>query len=484
MFSCYVWSTTLQYCLNRFKKNLNLLGNYDMNKDTRIAKIQEIIDLDPDSSVKEEIVWQDELQAMPVYKIKLENLVYNKYNGRILTRTKSLEAQGRTIDVETKEGKDLIEQLLWESKEERNKTTLEDLNKFGQKRVGIVTRDGIIIDGNRRAMLLNRSGRYDYFKAIVLPVTLEQDPLEIEKLETSYQMGEDEKLGYNPIEKYLKSQNLRDKKVSIADIASWMNEPKSEIEKYIRTMEIMDEYLETYKYDKMYTQLDGREDLYLSVEKWTNYLYGEGSSRGFDGYKDGDVDDLKYIAFDYIRADYEGKEFRVLAEGLRENHFFGDKTIWKDFSDKHFAFIEPIKLEEDPISLDVPDLEKALDSRDDTFRSKTLDFLKSNVKEHQEKLGNRQYADQPDKLINKAIEAVKVAQTNKNVGKDNVIDKVEELNEITVEIMRKRSPITLLRHINNLLTSINAELLTEDKENIEAELKKIQSTAYQLGKEI
>jgi hypothetical protein len=455
-----------------------------MNKDTRISKIQEIIDQDPNGYAKEEIVWQDTLQAMPVYKIKLENLVYNKYNGRILTRTKSLEAQGKTIDVETKGGKELIEQLLWESKEERNKTTLDDLNKFGQKRVGIVTRDGIIIDGNRRAMLLAKSGRYDYFKAIVLPVTLEQDPLEIEKLETSYQMGEDEKLGYNPIEKYLKSQNLRDKGVSVEDIAGWMNEPKSEIEKYIRTMQIMDEYLETYKYDKMYTQLDGREDLFLSVEKWTSYLYGEGSSRGFDGYTDGDVDDLKYIAFDYIRADYEGKEFRILAEGIRENHFFGDKSIWTDFSDKHFAFIEPIKLDEDPINLDVPDLEKALDSRDDSFRSKTIDFLKNNLKEHQEKLGNRQYADQPDKLINKAIEAVKVAQTNKNVGKDNVIDKVEELNDITVEIMRKRSPITLLRHINDLLDSLDAELLTENKESIEAELKKIQKIAYKLGKEI
>jgi hypothetical protein len=152
--------------------------------------------------------------------------------------------------------------------------------------------------------------------------------------------------------------------------------------------------------------------------------------------------------------------------------------------DKHFAFIEPIKLDEDPINLDVPDLEKALDSRDDSFRSKTIDFLKNNLKEHQEKLGNRQYADQPDKLINKAIEAVKVAQTNKNVGKDNVIDKVEELNDITVEIMRKRSPITLLRHINDLLDSLDAELLTENKESIEAELKKIQKIAYKLGKEI
>lgn len=454
-----------------------------MDKQTRIAKIQEAIDQDT-NGIKEEIVWQDTLQAMPVYKIKLDYLVYNKYNGRILTRTKSLEAQGKPIDVETREGKALIEKLLWESKEERNKTTFDDLNKFGQKRVGIVTRDGIIIDGNRRAMLLNKSGRYDYFKAIVLPVTLEQDPLEIEKLETSYQMGEDEKLGYNPIEKYLKAQNLRDKGVSVDDIANWMNEPKSEIEKYIRTMEVMDEYLETYKYDKMYTQLDGREDLFLSVEKWTNNLYDEGSARGFDGYTDGDVDDLKSIAFDYIRADYEGKEFRVLAEGNKENHFFGDKAIWKDFSDKHFKYIDPIKLDEDPIKLDVPDLEKALDSRDDTFRKTTIDFLKTNVKDHQDKLGDRQYANQPDKLITRAIEAVKVAKTNKNVGKENVIDKVEELNDLTLEIMRKKSPVTLLRQINHLLDSIDLDSLTDDKESIEAELKKIQHRAYHIGKGI
>ncbi len=453
-----------------------------MNKATRIAKINEVKSRTPEGS--EKIVWEDSLRSMDVYNIPLEYLIYNKYNGRILTRTKSLEAQGINIDVETDAGKELIERLLWESKPERNKTTQDDLNKFGQKKVGIVTLDGVIIDGNRRAMLLNRIPKYDYFRAIILPVTLEDNPLEIEKLETSYQMGEDEKLGYNPIEKYLKSQNLQDKNVSVEDIASWMNEPVSEIQKYIRTMKIMDEYLETYKYDKMYTQLDGREDLFLSVEKWTSNLYGEGSSRGFDGYNDGDVDDLKYIAFDYIRADYEGKEFRVLAEGNKESHFFGDKTIWKDFSEKHLQFIEPIKLDEDPIKLDVPDLEKSLKSRDDTFKSKTIDFLKTNVKEHQEKLGNRQYADQPDKLISKAIEAVKVAKTNKNVGKDEVIDKLEELNDLTLEIMRKRSPVTLLRQINELLESVDVELLSEDKEGVEAELKKIQRQAYQLGKRI
>lgn len=455
-----------------------------MNRETRIEKIQEIINLDSNGFAKEEIVWQDTLQAMPVYKIKLEYLVYNKYNGRILTRTKSLEAQGKEIDVETTEGKELIEKLLWESKKERNKITLDDLNKFGQKRIGIVTKDGIIIDGNRRAMLLNRAGRYDYFKAIVLPVTLEQDPIEIEKLETSYQMGEDEKLSYNPIEKYLKSQNLKSKGVAITDIASWMNESISEVEKYIRTMEIMDEYLEAYKYDKMYTQLDGREDLFLSLDKWTNNLYGESSARGFDGYTDSDVDDLKYIAFDYIRANYEGKEFRILAEGNKENHFFGNKEIWKDFSSKHLEKLEPIKLDEEPINFDVLNLELNLKERDGKFRDETIDLLKYNLKDHQEKLGNQQYANQPEKLISKAIDAVKVAQTNKNAAQNNVVDKVEELADLTLGMMRKQSPVTLLRQINEWLDSIDPSALIDDKENIEIELKKIQSRAYQISKDV
>jgi hypothetical protein len=82
----------------------------------------------------------------------------------------------------------IIEKLLFESNEARNKRTKADLEKYGQKKVGIITRDGVIIDGNRRATLLNQIDKFGYFRAIILDVTSTQDPLEIEKLETSYQM--------------------------------------------------------------------------------------------------------------------------------------------------------------------------------------------------------------------------------------------------------------------------------------------------------
>ena len=223
-----------------------------MNKETRIKKIQEIIDRDKDDPMGiVEIPWEDQLKTENVYKIPLEYLVYNKYNGRILSRTQSLEKQQYKIDAETPEGEERIGDLLWESNEQRNKTTLSSITDNGQQKVGIITKDGIIIDGNRRVLLLRKGKKWDYFKTVVLDVTLEENPLEIEKLETTYQMGEDEKVGYNATEKYIKTKLLyykltssnyssnsskqpKEHKNAIGKIAKWMGEDETEIIKYLK----------------------------------------------------------------------------------------------------------------------------------------------------------------------------------------------------------------------------------------------------------
>src|SRR3546814_6892560 len=46
--------------------------------------------------------------------------------------------------------------FLWDSNKGRNKATLADLTSKGQQKPGIVSLDGVIIDGNRRAMLLRK----------------------------------------------------------------------------------------------------------------------------------------------------------------------------------------------------------------------------------------------------------------------------------------------------------------------------------------
>ena len=127
------------------------------------------------------------------------------------------------MNAEKPEDVKMIEQFLSDSNPGRNLGTEASLAKEGQKQYGIVTYNGIIIDGNRRAFLLNKIFRErarwkdqdvthcEYFIAVILDVGA--TPKEISKLETTYQMGEDAKLDYNAIEKYLRCKDL---KISLA----------------------------------------------------------------------------------------------------------------------------------------------------------------------------------------------------------------------------------------------------------------------------
>jgi hypothetical protein len=477
-----------------------------MNKEVRIQKIQEIIQRDKNRTdlLNHEIMWEKQLKTEKVYNIPLSYLIYNKYNGRILSRTKSLEKQNQEINLETDEGRNIIEDLLWESKVDRNKKTLASIKDFGQQKVGIITKDGVIIDGNRRAMLLNKIDRTGYFKAIVLPVTLEENPIEIERLETTYQMGEDEKLRYNPIEKYLKAKQIFDKLTpklkdteAIKSIAEWMGETEGEIKKYLDTMAVMDEYLEHWDYDGIYTQLDKREDQFLSLTKWLNTFYGETSRRAFDGYTNNNVDELKEVAFDFIRlrggsdqGNFDGKEFRNLAEGNNDKHFFGDQEIWKSFYNKHIEIVK--KLPKEPeIDFNSTNLENHLNARDQNFfnnsifENDTSAFLE-NLNDHKYQVGYNKAAEEPEKLIKRASQTFEAIKTgHKAFAKPEVQRMVQELGDKIFNSLQKKSPSRVLSHIIELLEGIEVDKIPADEfKEVKEQTKRIQQIGYQINKNL
>jgi len=351
--------------------------------------------------------------------------------------------------------------------------------------VGIITKDGIIIDGNRRAMLLKRSGKSEYFKTVVLEVTLEEDPTQIEKLETIYQMGQDEKLAYNAIEKYLKAKVLNIRGVSIDDIANWMGESKKTVSDYLETMKTMDDYLDYCQYHEIYTQLDEREDQFINLTKWLITFYGKSSGKAFDGYDDSDVDDLKTVSYDYIRANFEGKKFRNIGDGARSNHFFGDETIWKDFKNTHTKKIQPIIDAEEPINYDSEGFEAYLNDRDRRFREKTIDILNENVDWHYQQLKNRQAADQPSKLVGGAINALQaIDQRHKAFSAPEVIQQIEELNRMTSDMLKEKSPKRIFASIVRLLESIKIQKGVDTKDDLLESVKEVQRIAYKLEKDI
>lgn len=472
-----------------------------MSKEVRIQQIKRIITNEKPVG-RLDIPWKDKLEPMDVYQIPLDYLVYNKYNGRILSRTKSYENQNLKIDVESDTGKKLIENLLWDSKEQKNKETLASLKKIGQEKVGIITEDGIIIDGNRRAMLLNKIDHIDYFKAVVLPVEYEGNPLEIEKFETKYQLGEERKLDYNPIEIYLKVQSLYmqlsgksfyspdtvDKK-AIKKIYEWIGNYKNiknvnDIEYTLAVMNSMDEYLDWFDYNGIYTTLDEREEQFRGLTSWLINFYGENSKKAFDDYRDDDVDDLKTLCYDLIRIKYKNEKFRYVAQGQKQNHFFGSKEIWESFQKEHRKITG--SFDEPKIDVNIKNLEAHLNSIDSKFKEEIGKQLDENVDNHYTKLRNKQSQDQPEKLISKALDSFEsINKNNKNFNSKSVQKLVEELGNKVFDSLQKKSPTRVLTHIINLMEAIDIEQIPEDEiEEVQNKTKRIQQIGYQINKSI
>jgi hypothetical protein len=398
-----------------------------MNASFRAQKLAEIKNNDTPYMTGIRIQFEGETRKFDAYKIPLEYLIYNKHNGRIGSLIKSYEVQDHEINPEEPKDINQIEQFLWDSKKDRNKSTELSLVVNGQQKYGIVTDEGVIIDGNRRAYLLNKiyRERVDwanknhnvdhcrYFIAVILDTGAE--PREISKLETMYQMGEDEKLEYNAIEKYLKCKDLKEVfNFSISDIAEMMVEKRSQIEEWLDIMKLMDDYLSYLEYDGIYTRLENREGQFVDLNRYLN-TYINGYKHIDWGYIDTDISDLKSICFDYIRAQYEGKEFRNIAQTSKNGSIFCRGLVWKDFLQRHADKVETIDeksveqwREENPDA----DLYKLLETRDSEWGKKAEKYLKENIRRSQRLVEDINESDKPQTLLTKALDYLKSIDTD------------------------------------------------------------------------
>nr|DAU09112.1 MAG TPA: chromosome partitioning protein [Caudoviricetes sp.] len=424
-----------------------------MNAEERKAKLKEFTD-HPEKAVRTgiPIMYHGQRRTFPAYEIPLEYLVYNPYNGRIGSVVKSYERQNHTINPEDPQDKALIEKFLWESKPEANKKTKERLLKEHQEKHGIVTADGIIIDGNRRASLLNNimaddsipfneKGHCQYFVAIILPE--DADRKEILALETTYQMGEDAKVDYNPIEKYLKCADLKGEGFHEEDIARMMDDTKSNVLMYLSVLKLMEDYLDEYDYTGMYTQLEKNEDSFQKLDSaLKKYRAGVPSMWDYD--PDADVSDLKLIAFDYIREGFEQTLFRNIIQAPSPkkpaSSFFAKKEVWESFRDKHFETMDEVTEDsvEDIMATNPPDLGRALKARDKQWKAKVEDDFEENFTRSLDSLNNYVNAAKPLQQLIKACHALEVVDTDQEsfVNDENVKGCVQTLDEFVTEFKR------------------------------------------------
>ena len=398
-----------------------------MNAEQRKSELQRIIAETTPCMTGITLMYHGERKVFDAYAIPLSILTYNPYNGRIGSVVKSYERQNHALDPDNPEDVKIIEEFLWQSKIDANKRTMQSLLDDHQQRYGIVTADGKIIDGNRRASLLNRIWHDDsiptnrkqhtqFFIAIILPI--DADRKEILRLETTYQMGEDAKVDYGPIEKYLKAGDLASEGFTNNEIASFMGVKPTDVRDYLNILKLMDEYLDTYGYTGIYTVLDTREDSFIKLEAALRGYAAGGVSKMWGYDVEADVSDLKSIAFDYIRLGLDQTDFRDIirkpTKAVTEASLFSNEQIWRDFSDAHFDVVESVEEESvDDIIRDNPtgDIGRLLRARDTAWRKKVGQQLHENFQRSRDKLTNRQHAAEPIKLMLKALEALAAVDT-------------------------------------------------------------------------
>lgn len=387
--------------------------------------------------------YSNNVKTYDVYRIPINLLIFNKDNGRIGTRVKSYEKQVGEINEYSEAGALQIKQYLIDSKKDRNNKTLESLARNGQMRHGIVTSDGIIVDGNRRASLLtelyNNRDAYckkyklndidftGYFLAIILDEDVSKK--EIHRLETEVQMGEDEKVDYNAIEKYLKVRDLLEDEFTPAEIGRMMGESTQKINMWLETLKLMDEYLLYYDYVGIYTMLDKREDQFLTLYKDLKKLANKTSYTNWLPTKR-DISKLKLVGFDYIRSQYEGKEFRNLTRSTKDkiDGIFTDKATWDNFYNNHIKNVEVVKEDSVEEIYEVAsgnDYIEALIQRDKEYTKTVKKGFVENIKRNTNKIETKILNDEPYKLLSEVLEIIKSIDTTQ----DNFyVDKVAEIN--------------------------------------------------------
>ena len=473
-----------------------------MDKKYRLDEIEKITSNLENKIADHEIYWINETKPLPVFKIPLSLLLFNPYNGRIASNIKTIEKHWeQDIDITNQEHQSIIKNFIWESKIDSNKKTLANLKERGQMLPATITRDGVLIDGNRRAMLLNKM-QETYIKTIVLPVTLEEDPIAIQELEYEYQIAVDEKVDYNPIEKYIKANDLYNRYKSIgvnenkilndlSKLNGFGKKNHSKVKELLETYDLMIAYLKSIDAAGYLVLLDKKEDLFLSLRNWlTTFLHEDGSNKeskkGFAGYDEIAVADLQDLSFDFIRAEIEGKSFRKIAQGNSGSHIFSIKPLWNDFRREHQNIIKGGGFEFD-LQLNSENYIEELKSMNKKFKSIFQTKFSKNLEDYDFKVTQKKYDEEPTHKLDEVNEILDNNNIKRKIHSDpeEAMSQLKEVAKKSISLMN-RKPLLQLESILELLMDVDVDFLSDGSETNEFEkvLTDINKLSYQLKKKL
>ncbi len=268
----------------------------------------------------------------PIYRFRLSDLAFNKANGRIKAEVIEKEAElGRTLDQFNDTDGKILKSLLLSIRPDENEKIKADLEKNTQINPGIITADGIVINGNRRKALLEEihdkthDEKYSYLDVHILPSAITKSELWL--IEAGIQMSAPQQLDYSPINHLLKISEGLNSGLTIPEMAARIyGVTEEQIANDVKRLRLIDEYL---------TDFLGKEGKYYLVRSLNEHFINlqnilewaerpRGNVRRDWIPRENDINELKLVGFYYIRMKFPHLRIRDLRD------VFATSSAWAE----------------------------------------------------------------------------------------------------------------------------------------------------------
>jgi len=430
-----------------------------LSPEEREEKIRRILADDKPVKKGEKIIGSS--TAYDVFAIPLDCVTYNSKNTRFKSEALTFKAANNSdLDVENTNHYKLIEDYIWKQNEARNKDTIQSLIKDTQQKPGIITRDGVVISGNRRLRLINEIHRnpnkyqsdIPFFEAIVLEEK-EMSRDRIIELETYYQFAEDEKVEYDPIQKYLAVHEQHiDDHVSVEKLAKNYKKNERKILEWLDIYDLMTEYLEYHGVEGHYDQLKNLEDPFIGLNAKLKKLE-KGGGKSIDWpYEEEDVEVLKELYFDYLWGKVFTKE-KSYREILK---FFDMKSAWEKLTDRYNKSVSNNdRLSVQEVKNKNPEL-----SEKEVIKKTSAEFTKAHSDDLKLALGVARLEANVKEIMGAPADLAEQARSNVVSLKDAV----QKLKKSKRPIQEKRRLSLMLKTIRNITKDIEEIIWSYDKD--------------------
>jgi hypothetical protein len=326
---------------------------------------------------------------------------------------------GRQLDGCEQEDAAVVREMLLRMDEDKTDILKRDIHQKGQMEPGVVTHDGVVINGNRRMAVLELlheeepTGKWRFLDAVRLPADISEQDLW--KIEAGLQLSKDKVAEYHPVNELLKIREGIKRGLSADEVAAALYAWKvDEVKDALQRLELIDRFLRFLVQPGNYGVVKkfGLHEYFIDIQK---RLIAPAER---EGETKREITKRLGYAFALIRA---GILAQTGGKSGRKGFTHWDiRNLHNVFSDAHAAatFVERLNEAKD-------------------MRSVPPEDVIEDFQDAAEILLMKEERDRPVRLIEKAINALQsIDRESEHFYSEAVMERVDRLLELAQEIRR------------------------------------------------